>query len=107
MLHPPTPTLFPYTTLFRSETDQLVDGLALHPEGGEERRDLHGGGGPRHQRLHRGGGFEPREVTPLHQRSDRFHDDGTGHGSSLNYPVPPAPRKLATTSCTSSNRKGL
>src|SRR5262245_65277394 len=74
MLHPPTPTLFPYTTLFRSETDQLVDGLALHPEGGEERRDLHGGGGPRHQRLHRGGGFEPREVTPLHQRSDRFQD---------------------------------
>ena len=70
------------------EADQLLDGLPLHPEGGEERRDLDGGGGPGHERLHRGGGLEPREVAPLHQRSDRFHDDGTGHGSSLPYPVP-------------------
>ena len=89
------------------QPDQLLDGLPLHPKGGEEGRDLDGGGGPGHQGLHRGGRLEPREVAPLHQRSDRFHDDGTGHGSLPPYSDPPAPRKLATTSWTSSNRKGL
>src|SRR5206468_8348439 len=50
---PPTPTLFPYTTLFRSLRDAR---LPLRPGGGVAAVEAHhgGGGGGRHHRRHAG-----------------------------------------------------
>ncbi len=82
---PTSPRVRTRTALSRmtsAKPDQLLDGLPLHPERGEEGRDLDGGGGAGHEGLHGGGRLEPRQVAPLHQRPDGFHDDGTGHESS-------------------------
>src|SRR5207249_7341498 len=45
LTRPPTPTLFPYTTLFRSEATRVVDGTLRRPKpnfcnGGTRRRDI-------------------------------------------------------------------
>src|SRR5256885_4509023 len=68
---PPRSTLFPYTTLFRSahhlgEADQLLDGLALHPERGQEGGDLRVGRRARHDRLHGGGDRKSTRLNSSH-----------------------------------------
>src|SRR5207253_10171394 len=59
---PPRPTLFPYTTLFRSET-HARGGLRPGHQGPRLRR-------PRHRHLQAVGGGDPGHAQGAHQRGD-------------------------------------
>ena len=64
------------------EADQLLDGLALHPERGEERGDLGVRRRPGHDGLHRRRRLDPREVARGPRAPHRLGDDRAGHGVS-------------------------
>src|SRR5207249_10060635 len=58
---PPSPTLFPYTTLFRSRRGSR-DALRRRTRSRAERRDSRGQGGPRRDRNHREGKLGPSDA---------------------------------------------
>src|SRR5437867_5421658 len=64
---PPRSTLFPYTTLFRSEADHL--------ELGEQRREIRDGENHHtHDDLHRPGAYEEQEEAVDHERDEQDLD---------------------------------
>src|SRR5207249_956541 len=65
------------------EADQLLDGLTLHPQRGQEGGDLRVGRRARHDRLHRRGGLDAREIAPVDEDPGRFGDDRTRHAGRL------------------------
>src|SRR5687767_16017485 len=77
MRHPPRSTLFPYTTLFRSQLPHRPDGHQDHREGPLRRRRL---GGPVHRR-------EGRQAHPVAVAGTRRSEEHTSELQSLAYLV--------------------
>lgn len=82
-----------------SETDQLVDGLALHAQSDEQAGDLRVGGGSGENVLHHGFGASGVEMAAGGERFERFVDHFGGHfsvgGGRRSLPICRLTSKLA------------